>query len=91
MKWRRVLVLTFKPAAQSAWAEDLKRHVDFKGWQFISMIMRAPLIYLQLVMILPIMKTCSKSQEEAMLTNIGTITVQVTDQDKALEFYQTAP
>ncbi len=33
------------------------------------------------------MKTCSKNMEEDMLTNIGTITVQVTDQDKALEFY----
>jgi hypothetical protein len=36
MGWRRVLVLTFKPAAQSAWQEDLERHVDFKDWQFIS-------------------------------------------------------
>jgi lactoylglutathione lyase len=33
------------------------------------------------------MKTPCQSKEEAMLTNIGTITVQVTDQDKALEFY----
>jgi hypothetical protein len=36
MEWRKVLVLTFKPAVQSAWEEDLKRHVDFQGWQFIS-------------------------------------------------------
>ena len=36
MHWRKVLVLTFKPAVQSAWEEDLKCHVDFKGWQFIS-------------------------------------------------------
>lgn len=36
MGWRRILVLTFKPAVQSAWEEDLKCHVDFKGWQFIS-------------------------------------------------------
>ncbi len=36
MGWRKVLVLTFKPAVQSAWEEDLKCHVDFKGWQFIS-------------------------------------------------------
>jgi len=36
MKWRKVLVLTFKPAVQSAWEEDLKRHVDFEGWQFIK-------------------------------------------------------
>ncbi|MFH0988867.1 MAG: GIY-YIG nuclease family protein [bacterium] len=36
MNWRKVLVLTFKPAVQSAWEEDLKCHIDFKGWQFIS-------------------------------------------------------
>ncbi len=36
MGWRKVLVLTFKPAVQSAWEEDLKSHVDFTGWQFIS-------------------------------------------------------
>jgi hypothetical protein len=36
MGWRKVLVLTFKPAVQSAWEQDLKCHVDFKGWQFIS-------------------------------------------------------
>ncbi len=34
--WRKVLVLTFKPAVQNAWEEDLKCHVDFRGWQFIS-------------------------------------------------------
>jgi len=36
MKWKKILVLTFKPAVQSAWEEDLKTHVDFAGWQFIS-------------------------------------------------------
>ena len=36
MKWSKVLVLTFKPAVQSAWEEDLKSHIDFEGWQFIS-------------------------------------------------------
>lgn len=36
MGWKRILVLTFKPAVQNAWEEDLKCHVDFKGWQFIS-------------------------------------------------------
>jgi hypothetical protein len=34
--WKKILVLTFKPAVQSAWEEDLKSHIDFKGWQFIS-------------------------------------------------------
>jgi hypothetical protein len=36
MKWTKILVLTFKPAVQSAWEEDLKSHIDFRGWQFIS-------------------------------------------------------
>lgn len=36
MGWKKVLVLTFKPAVQSAWEDDLKGHVDFAGWQFIS-------------------------------------------------------
>lgn len=35
MGMKRVLVLTFKPAVQSAWQEDLMRHVDFEGWQFV--------------------------------------------------------
>ena len=33
---KRVLVLTFKPAVQSAWREDIVRHIDFEGWQFIA-------------------------------------------------------
>jgi len=36
MGWKKVLVLTFKPAVVSAWEEDLKTHVDFEGWQFIA-------------------------------------------------------
>ena len=36
MKMKRVLVLTFKPAVESAWEEDLMTHIDFEGWQFIS-------------------------------------------------------
>jgi hypothetical protein len=36
MGWKRILVLTFKPAVQNAWESDLKSHVDFKGWQFVS-------------------------------------------------------
>ncbi len=36
MGWKKILVLTFKPAVESAWEEDLRTHVDFKGWQFIS-------------------------------------------------------
>ena len=36
MGFQRVLVLTFKPAVQTAWREDLMTHVDFEGWQFIT-------------------------------------------------------
>lgn len=36
MGWKKVLVLTFKPAVQNAWESDLKSHVDFAGWQFIK-------------------------------------------------------
>jgi len=36
MGWKKVLILTFKPAVQNAWEEDLLTHVDFTGWQFIS-------------------------------------------------------
>ncbi len=36
MGWTKILVLTFKPAVQSAWDEDLQAHIDFKGWQFLS-------------------------------------------------------
>lgn len=36
MHWKRVLVLTFKPAVQSAWEDDLKHHVDFSDWQFVA-------------------------------------------------------
>ena len=36
MGFSRILILTFKPAVQTAWREDLMTHVDFEGWQFIS-------------------------------------------------------
>lgn len=36
MNLSRILVLTFKPAVESAWREDLVSHIDFEGWQFIS-------------------------------------------------------
>ena len=36
MGLKRVLVLTFKPAVQHSWREDLLTHIDFEGWQFIS-------------------------------------------------------
>jgi hypothetical protein len=36
MGWKKVLVLTFKPAVENSWQEDLLTHIDFEGWQFIS-------------------------------------------------------
>lgn len=32
--WTRVLVLTYKPAVETAWREDLLNHEDFGGWRF---------------------------------------------------------
>jgi len=34
---KRVLVVTFKPAVEDAWQTDLESHVDFDGWQYLSL------------------------------------------------------
>lgn len=36
MGFKRILVLTFKPAVETSWEEDLNSHIDFEGWQFVS-------------------------------------------------------
>ncbi len=36
MGWKKIIVLTYKPAVQSAWKDDLDSHVNFEGWQFID-------------------------------------------------------
>jgi hypothetical protein len=36
MGLKKILILTFKPAVQTAWEEDLNTHIDFEGWQFVS-------------------------------------------------------
>ena len=36
MGWSKVLVLTFKPAVQNSWEQELITHRDFQGWQFIT-------------------------------------------------------
>ena len=36
MGWKRALILTYKPAVLDAWRDDLLRHVDFDGWNFID-------------------------------------------------------
>lgn len=35
MNAKKILVLTFKPAVEDSWHDDLN-HIDFEGWQFIS-------------------------------------------------------
>ena len=34
MGWKKLLILTFKPAVKTAWEEDPLTHKDFEGWQF---------------------------------------------------------
>lgn len=34
MGWTRLLVLTYKPAVEKAWRDDLLLHQDFSGWRF---------------------------------------------------------
>ncbi len=36
MNWRKILVITYKPAVEGAWRTDLNDHIDFDGWQFYS-------------------------------------------------------
>jgi len=33
---KRILVVTFKPAVEDAWHTDLKSHIDFVGWEYLS-------------------------------------------------------
>jgi hypothetical protein len=40
--WTRVLVLTYKPAVEAAWREDLLTHEDFSGWIFKGKDDQAP-------------------------------------------------
>lgn len=34
MNWKRLLVLTYKPAVRDSWRNDLANHVDFAQWMF---------------------------------------------------------
>ena len=34
MGFKRVLVLTYKPAVRDAWRDDLCSHTDFTGWVY---------------------------------------------------------
>ena len=36
MGWKKILILTYKPAVAAAWKEDLETHIDFENWQFVN-------------------------------------------------------
>lgn len=36
MSLKKILILTFKPAVESAWQEDISHHINYEGWQFVS-------------------------------------------------------
>ena len=36
MGWTRVMVLTYKPAVENEWYQEIASHIDFDGWQMIS-------------------------------------------------------
>jgi len=36
MGWTKLLVLTYKPAVEDSWRNDLVRHQDFEDWQFLG-------------------------------------------------------
>lgn len=36
MNWQRVMILTYKPAVEGAWIDDLQNHIDFEGWQLVN-------------------------------------------------------
>lgn len=36
MNWKRIMVLTYKPAVEREWRSELTTHIDFQGWQFLG-------------------------------------------------------
>lgn len=36
LELKKVLVITYKPAVDASWREDLETHVDFDGWKYLS-------------------------------------------------------
>lgn len=56
---KRVLVVTFKPAVQDAWHEDLASHVDFDGWQY-----RTPILWLSKVLATRTSRWCTLARSK---------------------------
>jgi hypothetical protein len=42
MGWTKILILTYKPAVEDSWRQDLNSHHDFDGWTFIGNHERDP-------------------------------------------------
>jgi superfamily II DNA or RNA helicase len=36
LKLKRVLVITYKPAVDASWREDMETHVDFENWKYVN-------------------------------------------------------
>lgn len=36
MGFKKILIVTYKPAVEDSWRNDLNSHIDFEGWQFSS-------------------------------------------------------
>ncbi len=36
MNWKKVMVLTYKPAVEHEWRNQLNTHIDFNNWQFFG-------------------------------------------------------
>lgn len=36
MGWSKILILTYKPAVEDSWRNDLNGHRDFEGWSFVG-------------------------------------------------------
>lgn len=42
MDWSKILILTYKPAVEDSWRNDLNAHRDFEGWTFVGNRERDP-------------------------------------------------
>ncbi len=36
MNWNRIMILTYKPAVENEWRDQLEKHIDFQDWQFFG-------------------------------------------------------
>lgn len=36
LKYKKILVITYKPAVDANWREDMETHIDFDGWKYFS-------------------------------------------------------